>query len=89
MTVFVSGDGSMVYRLGKGGLVPVAWGALQTAFEDNLRANPELIVLAKIDPEARYENMVDMMDTLEDARLERFSVVRMDDRDRQVLEGKP
>ncbi len=61
----------------------------RATFEENVRANPELIVLAKIDPQARYENMVDMMDTLEDAHLERFSVVRMDADDLQRLEGKP
>ena len=89
MTVYVRGDGSMAYKLGRGGIVSITWDGLQGAFEENARANPELIVLAKIDPGARYENMVDMMDTLEDANLERFSVVRMDAGDLQLLEGKP
>ena len=89
MTVFVREDGSMAFKLGRGGLTPVTWDALQGTFEENVRANPELIVLAKIDPQARYESMVDMMDTLEDAHLQRFSVVRMSAVDLQLLEGKP
>jgi biopolymer transport protein ExbD len=89
MTIYVHQDGSMAYKLGRGGLVPVTWEALQGTFEENVRANPELIVLAKIDPQARYENMVDMMDTLEDAHMERFSVVRMDAGDLQTQGGKP
>jgi biopolymer transport protein ExbD len=89
MTVYVNKDASMVYKIGKGALTPVTWDALQETFEAGVKANPELIVLAKISPEARYENMVDMMDTLEDAHLDRFSVVRMDAGDLKTLEEKP
>jgi biopolymer transport protein ExbD len=89
MTVYVREDGSIAYKVGKGSLTPVTWDDLESTFESNVKANPDLIVLAKISPQARYENMVDMMDTLEDAHLERFSVVRMDAADLKMLETKP
>jgi biopolymer transport protein ExbD len=89
MTVYVNKDESMVYKVGRGGLVPVTWNALRGTFEAQLKSNPDLIVLAKIDPKARYENMVDMMDTLEDAHLERFSVIRMDANDLKMVQEKP
>ena len=50
--------------------------------------NPDLIVLVKIHREARYEPMVDMMDTLEDAKMERFSVVPMQDERRAGPAGR-
>jgi len=89
MTVYVNKDESMVYKVGRGGLVPVTWNTLLGVFETQLKSNPDLIVLAKIDPKDRYEHMVDMMDTLEDAHLERFSVVRMGPDDLRTLEAKP
>ncbi|NTU62279.1 MAG: hypothetical protein HGB05_02485, partial [Chloroflexi bacterium] len=50
-------------------------------------ANPNLIVLVKIHRAARYERMVDMMDSLEDAHMQRFSLVPMRDEDITFLEG--
>ena len=53
----------------------------------NAAANPDLIVLVKIHREARYEPMVDMMDTLEDAKMERFSLIAMPAADARALEA--
>ncbi len=53
----------------------------------NAAANPNLIVLVKIHRGARYEPMVDMMDTLEDAKMERFSLIAMPPADEQALEA--
>lgn len=87
MTVYVEPDDSIHARLGTGGLAGYTWEELFRAFAENYRRNPSLIVLVKIHRDARYEMMVDMMDALEDARMERFSVVPMTDKDLQVLGG--
>jgi len=89
MTVYVGADDSMRARLGDGPPAPVGWDDLAASFLANVEANPELIVLVKIHRDARYEVMVDMMDTLEDARMQRFSLVPMTDRDLETLEGGP
>jgi biopolymer transport protein ExbD len=86
MTVLVGNDNATWYRVGQGDLVAVEWPALPRTFRDGLARNPELIVLAKIDREADYERMVDIMDTLEDAGIQRFSVVQLTDDDRKSLE---
>lgn len=75
MTIFVKGDDTMSYRMGPGTMAPLSWAQLLPTFEAAQKANKELIVLVKIDRAARYERMVDMMDTLEDAHMQRFSVV--------------
>jgi biopolymer transport protein ExbD len=77
MTIYVDRDEAMFAKLGKEAIAPVAWSDLEPSFTANAKANPDLIVLVKIHRQARYEAMVDMMDTLEDAKMERFSVVRM------------
>ena len=41
----------------------------------------------KINRKARYEPMVDMMDTLEDAHMQRFSLIPMTDEDAAMVEG--
>jgi biopolymer transport protein ExbD len=85
MTVFVDRDEAMFARVGKGPVTPVTWADLEPSFAANVQANPDLIVLVKIHREARYEAMVDMMDTLEGAKMERFSVVRMQPADEQAV----
>jgi biopolymer transport protein ExbD len=89
MTIFVAPSDSLTYKIGKGEFAPVAWDELFPLFKESLSQNPDLIVLVKIHRDARYDDMVEMMDTLEDAGLERFSVVPMEERDLKILEGGP
>ncbi len=86
MTLYVAPDDSILMRMGKGDLTPVGWDQLTPTFEREAQANPQLIVLAKIDRTAPYSAMVDMMDALDDAHLERFSLVPMEDRDHAVVD---
>ncbi len=77
MTVYLTQEGDVVYDVGQRGLTPTAWDELRDMLVLELEYNPELIVLVKIDRSARYEKMVDMLDALEDARVQRFSVIPM------------
>jgi biopolymer transport protein ExbD len=87
MTLFVRADDTVFYKEGTGDLHSVSWDELDPLFRESLANNPELIVLVKIDRDARYERMVDMMDTLDDAHMERFSLIPMAPRDVELLEG--
>jgi biopolymer transport protein ExbD len=87
MTVLV-GDGEATWtRMGRGVLTPVNWDDLGRTFKASAAANPEIIILARIHREARYERMVDIMDVLEDSGIQRFSVIPMTDADVKELEG--
>jgi biopolymer transport protein ExbD len=87
MTVYIDEREGMFYRVGKGALSPIGWDELTPAFVQNAATNPNLIVLVRIHRGARYERMVDMMDALEDAHMQRFSLVPMRDEDVIFLEG--
>ncbi len=87
MTVYVDQDNTMFYKVGKESLVPVTWDELTPTFLAYAEANPEIIILVKIHREARYENMVEMMDTLEDAHMERFSLIPMQAVDLEELDA--
>ncbi len=87
MTVYIDRDESLFVKMGKGGIEPITWQDLRPNLQAAEKANPDIIILVKINRQARYEPMVDMMDTLEDAGMERFSMVPMKDQDIKVLEG--
>jgi biopolymer transport protein ExbD len=87
MTLYVNADESLFYKVGTSELSSVSWEDLDPLFRRSLADNPALIVLVKINRAARYESMVDMMDTLDDAHMERFSLVPMSEHDAEILEG--
>ncbi|HOX24532.1 MAG TPA: biopolymer transporter ExbD [Candidatus Krumholzibacteria bacterium] len=89
VTVFVDREEDLFVKVGKGGIEPITWADLTPTLQANAAANPNLIVLVKIHREARYEPMVDLMDTLEDAKMERFSLIAMNERDQEALEAAP
>jgi biopolymer transport protein ExbD len=86
MTVYVDEDESMYLKAGKAAIEPVTWDQLVPTFQAGVAVNPELIILVKINRAARYEPMVEMMDTLEDAGMQRFSLIPMKEADQQALE---
>ena len=87
MTLYLNEDGSMLYDVGRQGLNPVTWDELREVLVLEADYNPELIVLAKVDRKARYEYMVDLLDTFDDAQMERFSVIPMTEEDKALVEG--
>jgi biopolymer transport protein ExbD len=87
MTVYIQQDGSMVYDVGKRGLQPMSWTELRETLVLENDYNPELVILVKVDRKAKYNYMVNMLDTLDEARLGRFSIIPMTDLDKATLEG--
>jgi biopolymer transport protein ExbD len=87
MTVLVNQDGNLSYRMATNPLVPAEWKGVRQLFRDNVKLNPELIVIVKLHPKARYEMMVNMMDELELANMERFSLEEMTETEVQELEA--
>jgi biopolymer transport protein ExbD len=87
MTMYVLEDGSLEYEIGQMGLNSVPWNELTETFLAELDLNPELIVLVKTSRESRFENMVDMLDALDRAHMQRFSVVDMTPEDEERIGG--
>jgi len=87
MTVYIQEDGSVIYDVGQRGLTTAMWDELREILLLELDYNPDLIVLVKLDRNARYEKMVDILDTLDEAQMPRFSVIPMTDEDKKTIEG--
>jgi len=87
MTLYVREDGTMLYDVGRQGLNPVTWDELREVLVLEADYNPELIILAKVDRKAKYEYMVDLLDTFDDAQMQRFSVIPMTEEDKALVEG--
>lgn len=77
MSVFIDRNSLLSYRMGTGPLVPIQRKELRRHFQDQAKLNPDLIILVKVDRKAKYEDMVNMMDELEFANMERFSLVEL------------
>jgi biopolymer transport protein ExbD len=80
-------DGTMVYDIGRQGFNPVTWDELREVLVLEGDYNPELIILVKIDRKAKYEYMVDLLDTFDDSQMTRFSVIPMTEEDKAIVEG--
>jgi biopolymer transport protein ExbD len=89
MTVWIAEDESLVVRHGKRTPTAMVWDGLDPLFRAAAEENPELVILVKIHRAARYERMVDMMDTLEDAGMQRFSLIPQNEDDMPRPEGSP
>ena len=89
MTIYLNDREDLRVRIGKGSVTPIAWDAIGKQLIDAGKANKDLIVLVKISKAARYERMVDMMDVLDDAHMQRFSLVAMSDDEQRALAGAP
>lgn len=87
MTMYVLRTDEIVYRVGKGAQQTITWKDIEQTLRQGLVDNEKLIVLVKVDPEARYERMVDMMDILDDAQITRFSLVGMTGADVALFGG--
>jgi biopolymer transport protein ExbD len=87
LTIWIDEAGSLFRRLGTGPMATMSWRDLDPLLRDSAAANPELVVLVKIDRDARYERMVDMLDILDEAHMDRFSLVAMTPADAELVGG--
>jgi biopolymer transport protein ExbD len=62
------------WRLAKEPFQEVSIEKLQPIFEAEGKKNPKLVVLVKIDRKAKYQYMVNIIDQLQFAELNRFSL---------------
>ena len=58
---------------------------LETFFGNQKRTNPKLVILLKFDRKSKFHMMVDVIDQLNLADLQRFSIAPMTDNDKKEL----
>lgn len=86
MTLRVNEKGNVYWNIGMDAPVKIEWTKLRGFIRERSLANTKLVTLIKIDPKAKYEIMVNIMDELNQADMQRFSIARLNDQDRKILE---
>lgn len=91
LTLIVRRDDAVFWNVGTNPPAKITLKDVAQILENQLRQNPKTATLIKIDREAKYQKLVDLIDDLNlvQAKLgqneKRFSIVAMDDKDMQVV----
>ncbi len=80
------GEVRAFWRIGKEPFAEVGIDKLTPLFEAEGKKNSKLVVLVKIDRTARYRYMVDIIDQLQFAELNRFSLAPLEPKEKQEVE---
>lgn len=86
LTLRINKDGKIFWNVGTEPLQTLAFTDLRATLIQRNQANPKLITLVKVDRDANYKMMVDIMDELNLANITRFSLAPMTDKDKQLME---
>ena len=86
LTLRVVADGNIYWNMGIEPPQAVAFKDLRKLLESFNEANPKLVTLIKVDRKSKYFNMVDVMDELQLARVNRFSLAELKQGDFKALE---
>lgn len=85
LTLRVDEKGEMFWNIGMEAPAKIEFAKLRQFIKERGQANSKLVTLIKIDPRAKYEMMVNIIDELNQADMQRFSIARMDETDKKVL----
>ncbi len=80
------GEARAFWRIAKDPFQEVNIDKLQPIFETEGKKNPKLVVLVKIDRKAKYRYMVDIIDQLQFAELNRFSLAPLTPDEKKEVE---
>ncbi len=85
MTLRVNAKGDIYWSIGTEAPAKVEWNDFRKLVGEKNKANPRLITLIKVDRDAKYNNMVEIIDALNVANITRFSIAPMTDADKTAL----
>lgn len=90
LSVKVREDGRTYWQRGIDPLTPVADPSeLRALFAQSAQADPNLVVLVKVDAQAPYRRMVDVLDELELAKVTRVAALSLDGTERDEVNALP
>ncbi len=85
LTVYVDENDKIYYATGTEKPISIDYNNLQAFFTKSEKENSKLVILLKFDRKSRYHMMVDIIDQLNLASLQRFSIAPMTDNDKKEL----
>jgi hypothetical protein len=59
--------------------------AVRSILIDNSRTHDKLVTILKVDRRAKYSMLVDLLDQVQRTSIERFSVVPLDEHDKELV----
>jgi len=86
LTIRVSEKGEVFWNIALDAPKKIEFDKLRGFIRERSQANSKLVTLVKIDPKAKYEMMVNIMDELNQAEMQRFSIARMTEQDQKLVE---
>jgi len=88
LTVYVYGDGQMMYRVGgEGPLAPVQFAGMRPLVSEMLKSNDKLITIVKFDRDSPYHWMVDVVDEFIIGKVTRYSFDAMTAEEKAEVKG--
>jgi len=75
------------YKIGDQAFQRAQFDQLEKTFEVEGKKNPKLVVLVKIDRAVKYKYMVNLIDQLQFAELNRFSLAPLEPKEKQEVEA--
>jgi biopolymer transport protein ExbD len=75
------------WRIGKEPFKEETWQEMRGIFASAAKNNPKIVALLKIDRLAKYKYMVDIIDQLQFAELNRFSLAPLEEKEKQEVEA--
>jgi len=75
------------WRIAKEPFKEEKWQDMRAIFSQRYKANPKIVALLKIDREAKYKYMVDIIDQLQFAELNRFSLAPLEPKEKAEVEA--
>jgi biopolymer transport protein ExbD len=85
ITLRINEKGIVYWNLGIETPEKIEFTKLRGFIRERAQNNNKLVTLVKIDPKAKYEVMVNIMDELNQADMQRFSVARMTEKDQEII----
>ena len=77
------------YKIGEGNFQETRFDTLEKTFETEGKRNPKLVVLVKIDRDVKYKYMVNLIDQLQFAELNRFSLAPLEPKEKAEVAAMP
>src|SRR5262245_8171477 len=85
LTLRVNSKGEIFWNVALDAPVKIEFANLRSFLREHAASNPKLVTLVKIDREGKYDMMVNMIDELNLARITRFSLAPLQDKDKEIL----
>ncbi len=87
MTLRMLPGEKLFWNIGRDKPAEITVAGLPPVLKEKSARNPRLVVLIKIDKQARFHSMVDIIDELDLAKVTRFSMTPLTDEDKKEVEA--